>query len=94
MKLIKRLERLKSEIDKTIVDIKKNEKQILVKELIEECKIFDEGYKEYCDEVDEVNKLEPGTTYSNEDGPQYFKEEEIWHRISFMLRRLEELDKK
>lgn len=94
MKLIKRLERLKSEIDKTIVDIKKNEKQILVKELIEECKIFDEGYKEYCDEVDEVNKLEPGTTYSNEDGPRYFKEEEIWHRISFMLRRLEELDKK
>lgn len=94
MKLITRLNKLKSEIDKTIFDIKKNEKQVLIKELIEECKKFDEGYKEYCDEVDEVNKLEPGTTYSNEDGPRYFKEEEIWHRISLMLRRLEELDKK
>lgn len=94
MKLITRLNRLKSEIDKTIDSIKKNEKQVLIEELIEECREFDERYKEYCDEVDEVNKLEPGTTYSNEDGPRSFKEEEIWHRISFILRRLEELDKK
>ena len=94
MKLITRLNRLKSEIDKTISDIKKNEKQVLIKELIDECKEFDVGYKEYCYEADEINKLEPGTTYSNEDGPRYFKEEEIWHRISFILRRLEELDKK
>lgn len=93
MKLVKRIERLKSELDRTINCIKKNERNVLIKELIDECKIFDDSYKEYCDDVDEMEKLEPGTTYNRDSELKYFTEADLWHRISLILRRLEEIDK-
>lgn len=94
VKLIKQLEKLKSNLDKTISNIKKNEKQILINELVEECKIFDDSYKEYCEEVDEMNKLELGTTYNRDSHLRYFTEADLWHNISLILRKLEELKNK
>src|SRR5574343_918172 len=92
---IRQLEITKSHIDKTISKVKSttNERLILIKELIDECKIFDESYKEYCDDVDEIEKLEPGTTYNRDSELKYFTEADLWHRISLILRRLEEIDK-
>lgn len=56
--------------------------------LIEKCQQLDVHYKQYCDEVDEADDAEPGTTYRDGISIEFYIEADWWHDISLILREM------
>jgi len=94
--IIDKLEAAKFMIQEGINDIEKTPSQIAITDLIKLLKEIDMNYKYECDSIDEQTGIEynGAPLYDVGMNSEFYIEGTTWHRISILLRALDDNTKK
>lgn len=81
------LVRAKNLIDTSLSDLRTTPEKADISELLDQVQKLDNHYKQMCDDFDESDGTEIGTTYRDGISIEYQIEAEWWHDISLAFRK-------